>query len=1421
MTRLRLRLPITVRVYGVPEGEQMEQLSQAVARGLRRAISRAPLQAQQAGWALLAAPDVVPGLADLTFRVRGAPIQGDSIERAIRQGIQRGLSRENLPEFSSTIMLAQYRTGSRPQVNIAPGQQQAFWTVLRQRLLASTGADPQLLEQRSRAIETLIVLVEKPEARNILRAGLDIPAIQSGVRADILIALVRVARDRDIVWDLILYGVGRQGDFLAEAKFADWFRQGGGRHTVEYLERKLTGPDYELQQKAARVVLHLLELRSSPEARHLSTNFQRLQALATRQNLWVAGPLGVESLWQLIKSQSDLLFDLLEELAQAIHRGPFEDPYREKDLAAIKEFQALLQAGSKSGSWLGDWFASLLAGSGGSITLLEKFDTRLSQAIQGAIEIRKRIDILYRNAKLLREFLGSPTIESDEITAMFNLRHDYIRVLTHAFTENDFVTSMREVDIAYTYFDKTVGNLKLRRINSKFWEVHFRLLRAKEIQPGAGRVEDNTFFKIREELEENEKSLAILFSVLSHGTSSTGLADIVRLESDIGLFNIQVSMFMFYAGALNLHNTLASHSVQLVGLQTELGKILLDIRAEIAGYYQHNQYKQFIDRVPQLKEALEQVEHKITTRLKIVGVVTQLLVLAASALIGAEVAALARLALAGEVVAGVRSAYAASALVLLAEAGAFTAAQLSGEALFFGKPGTLGSAAETFLINLVTFGIFRVLGVLTQAMKIESKLLSFATTQLINLGVMTGISALTTRLQTREWPHNIGEFLLNSLASYVVLAGISAAARKITAPQLEARISELADGMDFELARLYRRYRFAVETGTLEGSEFEDIRRGRLALNKRALELARFLRNEGLINKERFDDIEEFLKFDDAFIRGVGFTPAETIRALPEAASMSGLVRLGTTNVYRYDPGNPPADLPRLIGSYERGGYQVQRYPGGIVRVVNPRGETQFVLEAGPAVPALLPPPALPKPGVPLRDLTFVEFVTGPLTDEGLATLNGELNRINPRLVQTLEVEFPKETALAALDLIIEQRGKLRTRWPIEAVRGLATMKQLERGITRTAVRHLFIELDSSQLGDVLQKYQRIADMPGAKLLVDEDMSPSRSVRLINAYDAIRRARLQLPENMSRRAIRGLLRWVEDPSQPFLERLGRVRLDQRLAILEAASPIKDPQLRQPSRVEALLHSQTEDIRPGLNLLHGSLDEVVQAIEARTQQKGGRFTDASEREEFKQELQSYRELVERLQAGEDVERNVIGKRNEINVIIAALEGGAEVFALGNKIRMRVRLDIVELKNGAKIRLLNAPPDIPVQIDLGTKSVDGRLLVRETTTGEVTLPEILDDLADDASAGRTIDVDYNELSKDIANRRKFLQLMKLSEAAKFVTIVAKAIGSATGEQFTIEAPTLVLEASKVSPRAQKVAELLGAMVIKTEAGSSSQK
>jgi hypothetical protein len=503
----------------------------------------------------------------------------------------------------------------------------------------------------------------------------------------------------------------------------------------------------------------------------------------------------------------------------------------------------------------------------------------------------------------------------------------------------------------------------------------------------------------------------------------------------------------------------------------------------------------------------------------------------------------------------------------------------------------------------------------------------------------------------------------------------------------------------------------------------------------------------------------------------------------------------------------------------------VHRLPGGMVRVESPSGGTAFLLEAGPAVRGLLGPGILVNIAPPTSPDIFLKVVIGVRPGAEQALIETDLKRVHPLAIPTLQSEalagqIPVSAAVLALDILVEQRAVAGTKtWNLDAVRGLAEMLRPERAISRATVRRLFLSLSAEQLNILFKQFYEIALSPkvrsGVDLLVRGDVNPATSARRIDLYRKVMAEGMSLPEGMTLEAVRGLERLARDHPGDWLTELGRAKdSDKRLALLKRLDPIVDPNVPGPGdRIEMVLRKQHGDIRPGLNLLSQPPADVVKKIEALVPAgSGGGLSEPGVRDALARSVRSYQESTAKLQAGENVERNVVGGREEIEAVIAAVEEGAQIFQLANFVTLKINPGLFDIPGG--FRLVNAPAELAVQMDVGAKRVDGTLFSVEATTGDMHLPTFLKGLDPEGGASGSKDIDYNSFDANNAVHRKWLQVIKLYNISRFATELGRA-WHPDGSAATVKSPELILKAGKVTPDARRVLERrFGFRVIETK-------
>jgi hypothetical protein len=1398
MAEINCHIPVKLRLGPEQDEAQLGELSERLARILasRIGFARRTIAAAHGHAAARAhAP---------TFDFKGEELDASTragIERAVRRAVADALSGERNAPSAPRILLAS------AELRTSRGGERKFWATLASELLVSRltpgfeqadGAE--LSARRAKALQAIFSLLEHRQARNLIRRALtDSTESPSPVRMQTLVALEGERARGEVVRDLILYGAGRRGDRLAEESFARWLGEGQGREAVAYLEGRLSGADAGLRLKAALVVVDLLEMGQTAEATRLRTGLRNLREMAFRNGLLEEGTLGLVSLRQLVASRLAVLCDLIKPIIEEVERGVHGDTESAADQETLNRFLARLE----------EMRRRVLSY---DLETLKELSGALALANEAAVHVQDRLKLLHDGARGIQQALGTETSEPDEIKALLEIRRRYLIVFTEALSDSRLARNLRDIDLDFLQFDHYLARYKWVAARRLYYETKNALLRIRDAYPNPLILSVPEFHQFANALEETEQIVESRFNPLAEyaGGRSLVAVDAIGLEqaTEVGqivtLFALRTAMFGQYVAALHLHNELVRNQIGTESFRSEHAATLQAFRKKLIAYYDRNDFAGFARNSFEAQQLLEHEQMEITHRARL-DVVVQLAITAVAALVTAGLGAaltagaIARLASLSRILTMLRSAGALGAITVAAETGVFTATQLAGEKLVFGKSYTLGETVERFVTDLAFAGIFNLVGKsVARLTRGSGELTRMVVPHVAGVTAATTVPGLAAAVQSGGWPPDVEMLLLEGLASYVVVGAVSAGVRKATAPGINQRVRAEGEKVNAELARLYERYRNAVETRTLTRQEFEAIRRERLGINNRMRALVEVLKAGKYIGDDQAEGMHAYLDRDDSFVRGVKFQgPPQlegAINALPSPRGVVGLEPLGETNIYRYEPGRPPAGLSVLLSVYENKGLTVTRYGGGSVRVSDGR-KTIFVVEPGPRVRGLLPAPESAR-----RPPRLLESDTRPLDKDQLVKARSAFRDINPNAPRIMLAEFPEAVAVRALNLLYRNRHQLTKTWDVYALRGLGAMLDPARGIPPAAVEKLFADyLGQRELIDLFTKFGDISEMPGVNQLIGGTMTTRDTLLMIRAYHEIRANNFRLPDVMTPEALLGLRRWAMDTREPLIKKFRDTRdvNDRRLALLEAAGGKAPPP--PGARIAEVLRRQLADLRPGINLFNGTPEEVVTAIEALARPRGGRFADADVRATFVGMIEKYRRRVDSFRRGGNVERNVLGEREEIEIITQVLEAGSEVWSLGMSLEVKINPSFYKLPNGGSVR--NAKDELAVQLDVGARTVDGRLQLIEVTTGGLGLPGPFQSL-DPGSGIANKDIDFSTLDDDNHEHRKWKQFIKMRALAMF----SKDLGEATG--FTdVRLPELVIRASYFTAPAREALIQLG--------------
>ena len=1369
--RIECRIPITVRLTGAPTDAALEQLTRVLARTVASRVAAAERLLAEQATGPVQRNYQLPG--QVTVAGGGSPDDRRRVSSALLGAV-------------GTLFAGQGGTPAGTLTVAAGSGGRQFWDGLRATVLDGTGP------VQEAAAQTLVELRAHAEALDIIRAVLrDRSPARLLARMTLVSGLAAVAGDDDRLWALILLALGEPLHLSAEGALANLLATRGG-YLTGFLARQVRGGDAELRGKAGEAILGLLDLRGTAGSTLPADRFAGLRDLVAHGT----GELDDLARRHLALGRLATLDDLTVRLLRELERGPARDPYEDADTASLYLLRTALAA------------APALVRAA-SLDRVEWFDTRLALAIEAGVAFRALIRDLHAQIRLARQFFDGPgDEETDEVTALFNVRHGLVATFAALLGTADFAAARERAEGRLAALDDEVADVKQPKIHARFIAAQEAFVQAEdEVRPI--RPKDDPFFgRLRGLLID---ARAVLRDALTPGVlakvflpglpKGRRLAGVVELETRVSLFTLLGAVYGLYVAAVRAEHAIEKMDVGDDDFKRTRIAALRKIRAEIQDAVDQGRLEALATGASSMADRLNAVLTDIADEAR-TDALRHLLITAIATIASLGVAAIANLALATETLAVLRGIRGIRGAIFLLQSATFTAGTLYSDAVLFGRSSTPGGAAQRFFTDAAMLGLFEAVGALLGPLVRGRALLAYVVPHVANLGIMTGVSALTTRVKTGSWPPKIGEFLLDSLAGYVIMAGIGAAAhagiRRVAEPVIGAVLQQLNGELALQFARCQR----AAVTGTFTRADFEAMREGRLKLNARGQELVAHLQRAKLITNEEAAALGERFAVEERLARAAVYdVPAgpraagRDARAILAPSGVAGLVRTGT-QTYRYDPDRPPAELERLLARSLQAGLKVRRFAGGVIEVSDADNKVLLLLQPGPQPAGLLPE------RVPENRHPLLRKVTGPVPDSQLEAIAGRLRAVARSAISTLQDEFPEPTATAALGVLVAELPRLTTRWGKDAVRGLGKMLEPHRGISVQLVRRLFDALPPADLELLFDRFHGIAGMPGASKLVDVEWAPETSAALVEAYTRIR-PKLDLPPGMTMAAVRGLRRRIADGTD-YLAELAPIRVRDRLALLE-----RDPHARVPDRpvppvrVELALRRHAEDIRPGLNLLVGTPAEVVRSIEQYAARQHGALAGERVRTGLLRIVERYREQITRLQAGDVRDtRNLEGGRGEIDAVLVRLELGQTVDVVGNVARYLVDLNWYPLPGGRAV--LNAPGQTPVQLDAGSHGPGWELTLVETTTGELRLPPSLAHL--DPDHPRPGDVDWAALDPDDrtwgASNRKFRQVIRLYQLARYLRdLDASFRGGAAGNPQPAE---LVLRAGGVDAPARRVLE-----------------
>ena len=1338
------------------------------------------------------------------------------------------------------VLMTRMRLPEPARLHVPPGGEAAFWATLRAML---RGPDRRA---RADAAEQAVALRAMPDAVALIRE-----ALASGDAADLGPVRIRhamldaLAAVRGRPWSVVLLlvdGTAHPLDTTADGVFRTWLSGADWPTALAAIERVLVEAEPERQRLAARLLLRLRAWLREPGGRRRAALARALEALLRRRDLFTGGALGLESQRLLILDRIAIVEALRLRLARGVSGSPFGDPHRDADLAALERFRTALVA---AGDGTGDL----------AMEALEALRARLERLTVVVDDLIARVDGLHAGVREVRRALEDSVNQGDEVTVLFDLRRRLVGLLPDALSSAFFEGDLAEALQACEAFHETLAAYKFRLARSEFNAANAVLAydRLLDEVPRLQTIREEAFWSMRSDLRDEHQALQRRFAPLTRlDAGGVGvvlrddrgraydfsvprdLQEAIACQSQVAAFRIRVAMFGDVATSVALHDQLLTHEIGDGEFRRAHGACLQAIRREVIEAWNQSAtdpdaFQRYLDRHPSYVQAFQEIDRAIRREVR-EAIALEIFITLVVGLVSFGIGLGVRALMVGRTIAVIRTAAALETAIFAGEVALQTGSQLALRAAYDRDIG-LGTVASTTLHNLVMIGGMRGLGRLGAPL-MEHGWRGFIAFHGISASVITGAGALSERIRSGRWPADMEAFLTLSLASYVVMAGLSHGLQRLMLPRLEPgmrdRTAALARQLDASNRALFEEMQDTARRGILSPERFATLRSRMRANVATARDHLARLRSTGVRSTEDVDYADARLAEMDAMIASMEFVAppgyrllgpgGASVRALPAPDAIVGVRAGRDASTYHVDASRAGAATETMLARYEAAGYAIQRLPGGMVRVATPTGALAFVLDPSPlalgpgavarpmaALPPGDPMPPLLGPGGEPRTMTLLERAAGQgyLTAEAAQALEARIAAVNREAMAVVEAA-PEHTQLLMLRVLLQDYSQPSARWPIAGVRGLRAMLETGRGVPLRAVLRLVEARGPADAGRVMALYEGIADWPGAALLLGDEVAPSTSVALVEAYDALRRARISLPEDMGQDAVWGLQRWIRDGRDIPVE-LGRVPLGARRLRLEADSARRDPRVAPPSRLREVLRRHAEPL-DGVDLYAGSAHDAAGRLVAAGEASGHGRLDPALRPTLDGMVQRYRDLVARLQSGGDVERNVEGARDELDAVLGVLQAGGQVFSLGTAYRVEIDPSLYPLSRG--IRLVGHPDRVDIQLDVGAHAIDGRMLVAETTTGELSLPDALRGLDPDVSPAPA-SVDWSALDPGLASHRKWMQAIKLRAAARF----AHALGEAWGGT-PIPAPVLRMRVGRATAPARRALVELGFEVIETD-------
>jgi hypothetical protein len=1082
-----------------------------------------------------------------------------------------------------------------------------------------------------------------------------------------------------------------------------------------------------------------------------------------------------------------------------------------------------------------------LAGTPPAKGLLADFLKDVVEDIRLVQYVLQRVREIDAQLAIYRMFYGD---KGEEVPELIESRLKYLRTVSRHFvpTVAKAALLIREANETYDGWRGRAGAAKLKKAEDAFWTL-WTLYTKNPIQTsgyGGGRTAEEGAYNpkaigLGDALKKTFEEIQKLNKETNRGE---GFYKAVQtIEHSIPLMSVQFQLLHIWFATIDIYNTVHAKEV---GDKTERegwlpGTVeaipgwkqrLETIRNEVIAQYDKPDYAKLNDSFKDWSDRIAKIQAEINHALKVefwktlgITIFATIVTFGAGAALGGGV----------------------TFAVILGEATVFTAVTTIGTAVLLDKSIDPGDVVGQFAENALMFGAFKGLGLGISAVA-KAWFPGRVLTQLAfsfgaNALVTAGVPVVTSLLETRTVSEETRTFIVANLIVSTLMSVIGGAKNVMKLRQM-AKEGKLNASIALDIAKQFETHsaeaaeimklleKFTSDPD-MSQADFEQLKKragekfpefekllNRLAGTEFSKEVLAML---GL-TREQAMEMANMVKQANGFIQDATYNPPPKTKALPPPPASLKLTRTGP-GTYEYNPSAVGQHTGELVAKLRGLGFTVTDEGGGVLKIT---------LSGFDGMSNLLLPAA--EPGATNFDRPLLDRALGPRTDVERARVVGDLEKIFPDLTKLLG-QYADAPALAALELLVENAAKLPGGWSEEAVKGLVEMLKLERGVGRTAVRRLIQTLPPDQVPKVLELYLKLTTEPRTKSLADFIISSTiptgDSVRLLEVCTKLGDKRFEFPSDMSRKAVEGLLSWVREAldvdkltdSEKIAEKIAeRFRkdpgLEARLKNLEAAAPAKGS---KPTDLQNEIDRHSKPVRPGLTLVGANPSEVVEAILTAAKDKGGKFSEASERMIFERAIAQYQIEVGRIEAYTELNNKAYGQisrangaLNEILVVIAALESGAEVFASGKpigetgKTRVRLTINLSTFKLPGDIGITNVDEQTEVQLDIGYKTVEGKIVVAEVTTAHLSMPEGLEVLLKGGGGS----IDFKALrGQDPVGGPKFQQMIKLRAARMVAEGVAAGFQALSGNTATIPPPEMVIRVKSATPDAIKAATLLG--------------